>query len=107
LGKQVTIFDELVQFKAPKGFSARVATAAQRDHTSSAEFLRRTMIARLKEIGLPLDPVDQRNKGSAKMDGVRENLTSARRPHLVASVTEALSIALESRLIAAGDKSDK
>ena len=57
--KQATIFDELVQFMAPKGFSARVATAARRDHTTIAEWLRRTSLAHLREVGLPLDPVDQ------------------------------------------------
>jgi hypothetical protein len=42
---------------------------------------------------------------SAQMDGIGENLTSAHRPRLVASVTEAISI--ETRLIAADDKGDK
>ena len=53
---QATPFNELVQFKAPDGFSAAVTAAARRDHTSNAEFLRRAVIARLREVGLPLDP---------------------------------------------------
>jgi hypothetical protein len=56
---QATRFNELVQFKAPDGFSAAVAAAARRDHTSIAEFIRRTMIARLNEVGLPLNCADE------------------------------------------------
>jgi hypothetical protein len=52
---QATPFNELVQFKAPDGFLAAVTAAARRDHTSIAEFLRRTVIARLNELNLPLD----------------------------------------------------
>jgi hypothetical protein len=67
---QATSFNELVQFKAPDGFSAAVTAAARRDHTSMAEFLRRTMIARLREIGLPLDPIDQNRRDyNKKMSG--------------------------------------
>jgi hypothetical protein len=61
---QSTVFREFVQFKAPNGFSAAVAAAARRDRTSMAEFLRRTVIARLDEIGLSLHPTDQ-NPASA------------------------------------------
>jgi hypothetical protein len=53
---QPTVFREFIQFKAPDGFSAAVAAAARRDRTSMAEFLRRTVIARLDKIGLSLDP---------------------------------------------------
>jgi hypothetical protein len=59
-----TPFDELVQFKAPHGFLAAVTAAARRDHTSIAEFLRQTVIARLREVGLPLDPVGNQDSAS-------------------------------------------
>jgi hypothetical protein len=49
-----TQFDELVQFKAPNGFSSAVATAAHRDHMSVSEFLRRCAIARLREMGVQI-----------------------------------------------------
>jgi hypothetical protein len=55
---QATLFNELIQFKAPDGFAAAVNAAARKDHTSMAEFLRRTVILRLKEIGLPLNTVE-------------------------------------------------
>jgi hypothetical protein len=55
---QPTPFNELIQFKAPDGFSAAVTAAARCDHTSMAEFLRRTVIARLTEVGLPLSTVE-------------------------------------------------
>jgi len=51
---QATPFNELVQFKAPDGFLTAVTAAARRDHTSISEFLRRTILARLAEIGVPL-----------------------------------------------------
>jgi hypothetical protein len=54
--RRQAIFNELVQFMAPGGFSAAVTSAARRDHTSNAEFLRRAVIARLRELGLPPDP---------------------------------------------------
>jgi hypothetical protein len=57
---QATPFNELVQFKAPDGFLAAVTAAARRDHTSISEFLRRTVLARLAEVGIPL----QANEGS-------------------------------------------
>jgi len=57
---QATRFNELVQFKAPDGFLVAVTTAARCEHTSMAEFLRRTVIARLREVGLPLDVIDQK-----------------------------------------------
>jgi len=60
---QPTVFREFIQFKAPEGFSAAVTAAAQRDHTTMSEFLRRTVIARLKEVGQPLDPGDQKGEG--------------------------------------------
>jgi hypothetical protein len=53
---QATPFSELVQFKAPAGFLAAVTAAAQRDHTTMSEFLRRTVLARLAEVGIPLRP---------------------------------------------------
>lgn len=52
-----THFDELVQFKAPNGFLSAVATAAHRDHTTISEFLRRCAIARLREMGVPIQTV--------------------------------------------------
>jgi hypothetical protein len=61
---QATPFNELVQFKAPHGFLAAVTAAARRDHTSIAEFLRRTVIARLREVGLSLDPVGNQDSAS-------------------------------------------
>jgi hypothetical protein len=52
---QATRFNELVQFRAPPGFMAATTAAAQRDHTTVADFLRRTIIARLNELNLSLD----------------------------------------------------
>ena len=51
---QPTPFTEMIQFRAPNGFLAAASTAARRDHTSMAEFLPRTVLARLREVGLPL-----------------------------------------------------
>jgi hypothetical protein len=52
---QATPFNELVQFKAPDGFLAAVTAAARRDHTSISEFLRRTVIAHLHDLGVPIE----------------------------------------------------
>jgi hypothetical protein len=46
---QPTTHPESVQFKAPEGFRAAVAAAARRDHTSISEFVRRAIIAHLRE----------------------------------------------------------
>jgi hypothetical protein len=50
-----TRFDEVVRFKGPPGFLSAVAAAAFQDHTSVSEFLRRTVIARLREVGVPIE----------------------------------------------------
>ena len=55
-----THFGELVQFKAPDGFLSAVATAAHRGHTTVSEFLRRCAIARLREMGVPIDAAHSR-----------------------------------------------
>jgi hypothetical protein len=54
--RSYTHYDEQLQFRGPVGLSAAVATAAQRDRTTMSEFLRRTILARLAEIGVPLQP---------------------------------------------------
>jgi len=54
--RSYTHYDEQLQFRGPVGLSAAVATAAQRDHTTMSEFLRRTVLARLAEVGIPLRP---------------------------------------------------
>jgi hypothetical protein len=56
-GAMRTQFVELVQFKAPNGFLSAVAAAAHRDHMSVSEFLRRCAIARLREMGVPIQAV--------------------------------------------------
>lgn len=65
--KSYTHYHEQLQFRGPVGLAAAVATAAQRDHTTMSEFLRRTVIARLDEIGLSLESVP----GANALDGVR------------------------------------
>jgi hypothetical protein len=50
-----TQFSEVVRFKVPPGVLSAVAAAAYRDHTSISEFLRRTVIARLREVGVSID----------------------------------------------------
>ena len=54
--RSYTHYDEQLQFRGPAGLTAAVATASQRDHTTMSEFLRRTTLARLAEIGVPLQP---------------------------------------------------
>jgi hypothetical protein len=53
---KATRFQEMIQFMAPVGLNAAVTAAALQDHTSRSEFLRRAVIARLREAGVPLDP---------------------------------------------------
>lgn len=55
-----THFKESVAFRAPDGLLRAVTIAARREHTTAAEFLRRTVIARLREVGLPLDEPSDR-----------------------------------------------
>jgi hypothetical protein len=62
--KSYTHFYEQLQFRGPVGLAAAVATAAQRDHTTMSKFLRRTVIARLDEIGLSLEPVPGANQSA-------------------------------------------
>ena len=50
-----TQFREIVQFKAPNGFLSAVATAARIDHMSVSEFLRRSAIERMREMGVKLE----------------------------------------------------
>lgn len=47
-------FPERVHFKAPEGLSSAVSTAAKQDHCTPSEFLRRAVIGRLREVGVPL-----------------------------------------------------
>jgi hypothetical protein len=54
--RSYTHYDEQLQFRGPVGLTAAVAAAAQREHTAMSEFLRRTVLARLAEIGIPLQP---------------------------------------------------
>lgn len=50
-------FPEMVRFKAEHGIVEAVARAAQRDRTSSAEYLRHAVRAKLTEDGVDLPPV--------------------------------------------------
>jgi len=52
-------FNDLVAFRGPDGLTRAVATAARREHTTSAEFLRRLVIGRLREVGVPIVPAGQ------------------------------------------------
>jgi hypothetical protein len=59
-------YDELVQFRAPDGFSLAVSTAARRDYQTTSEFLRRCAISRMRELGVTIQAADERpNDGSA------------------------------------------
>ena len=71
--RSYTHYDEQLQFRGPVGLSAAVATAAQRDHTTMSEFLRRTVLARLAEVGVPLQP----NDGEASRRKVEEASSTA------------------------------
>jgi hypothetical protein len=53
--RSYTHYQEQLQFRGPVGLSAAVVTAARRDHTRVSEFLRRTVLARLAEVGIPLE----------------------------------------------------
>jgi hypothetical protein len=53
---KATSFAEQIQFMAPVGLSAAVTAAAAQDHTSRSEFIRRAIIAHLREVGVPLKP---------------------------------------------------
>ena len=55
--RSYTHYQEQLQFRGPVGLSAAVVTAARRDHTSVSEFLRRTVLARLAEVGVPAGKV--------------------------------------------------
>jgi hypothetical protein len=69
--KSYTHYHEQLQFRGPVGLAAAVATAAQRDHTTMSEFLRRTVIARLDEIGLPLESVPGANQPAQAETGAK------------------------------------
>jgi hypothetical protein len=51
-------FPEILQFKAPAGFTSAVEAIAARDHTSVSEVLRRAMLAHLRQVGAPLKAGD-------------------------------------------------
>jgi hypothetical protein len=57
--KSYTHYYEQLQFRGPVGLAAAVATAAQRDHTTMSEFLRRAVLSRLAEIGIALRPNEE------------------------------------------------
>jgi hypothetical protein len=58
-------FEENVQFRAPKGFLAAMATLARREYCASvSDLIRRCLIARLREEGIPISRDNQ--------DGTRE-----------------------------------
>lgn len=46
---KATEFNEVVQFKAPEGFSKALRTAALMQHTTVSEFLRRVVYERIEE----------------------------------------------------------
>jgi hypothetical protein len=52
---EVTNFQGQIAFMAPVGLNGAVTAAALQDHTSRSEFLRRAVIARLREVGVPLE----------------------------------------------------
>jgi hypothetical protein len=57
--KSYTHYHEQLQFRGPVGLAAAVATAARRDHTTMSEFLRRAVLSRLAEIGIPVRPNEE------------------------------------------------
>jgi hypothetical protein len=69
--KSYTHYHEQLQFRGPVGLASAVATAAQRDHTTMSEFLRRTVIARLDEIGLQLESVPSANQPAQAEAGAK------------------------------------
>lgn len=56
-------FPEAYFFKAPLGFCATLATAASRNHTTGAEYIRRVLLAAFREDGLELPSTDFRALG--------------------------------------------
>jgi hypothetical protein len=51
---RATQFDEQIQFYGPAGFTAAIDAAALQDLCTRSEFLRRTVVARLREIGVEI-----------------------------------------------------
>jgi hypothetical protein len=51
-----TEYSERITILAPPGTSAAIATAAAAELTKSSEWARRTLLARLRECGVPLKP---------------------------------------------------
>jgi hypothetical protein len=51
------------RFKATPGLRAAMWKAADRDHTNASEFVRRTLLEKLRELGL--DPSSERNTSAA------------------------------------------
>jgi len=52
-------FEENVQFRAPRGFLAAMATLARREYCASvSDLIRRCLIARLREEGIPIEPAN-------------------------------------------------
>jgi hypothetical protein len=50
-----TALPELVRVKMPAGITSALAEAAALDATNASEFIRRAVLAKLREIGLPLE----------------------------------------------------
>jgi len=49
---------ESVAFRGPEGLLNAIATAAKREYTTPPEFLRRTIIGHLRDMGVPLEPAE-------------------------------------------------
>ena len=54
--KATTSFEEQLQFMGPTGLTAALNAAALQEHTTRSEFVRRAIFARLREVGVPLEP---------------------------------------------------
>ena len=49
-------FHDLLAFRGPSGLMHAVTSAARRQHTTTAEYLRQIVIAHLREVGVPIVP---------------------------------------------------
>jgi hypothetical protein len=59
-------FTEVVRFKAPPGFMSGLTEAASRDLSSASEFVRRTLLDKLRECGVAAPGQQDRQTGRPK-----------------------------------------
>ena len=60
-----THMTEVVRFKAPPGFMNAISEAASRDLSTASEFVRRTLIEKLREVGVRVPDLRTAEKVSA------------------------------------------